>query len=277
MARSSKKPSRRPLEGKVAIVTGSGRGIGRAIAEALAREGASVTVTARTKKEIEQTVKRVRSHGGKAIAVVADVSRQSSVDQMVKKTEERLGPVDILVNNAGHAGVFAPLWKSDPKEWWRTFEVNMLGSVLCSRAVLPSMTSRRHGIIVNIGSYVGVRATPEDIAYSASKAALVRFTDGLAASVTRYGVRVFLISPGMVRTRMSELIPGVNKMSGFEWQPPEAAAKLVLRLARGEGRMLSGRFIHVEDDFDELVRESRRIRKEDIYTLRLPKLKGMAD
>lgn len=164
MAKASRKSSRRPLERKVAIVTGSGRGIGRAIAETLAKEGANVTVTARTKKEIAETAERIRSRGDKAIAVVADVSNQASVQRLVKETERRLGPADILVNNAGHAGVFAPLWECDPEEWWRTLEVNVLGPMLCSQAVLPSMISRRQGVIVNIGEdqFVRTRPAPEE-------------------------------------------------------------------------------------------------------------------
>ena len=277
VAKQSTKSSRLRLEGKVAIVTGSGRGIGRAIAEALAKERASVVVSARTKREIEATAKRVQSRGGTAISLVADVSDQASVERLIKKTEKRLGPVDILVNNAGHPGVFGTLWESDAREWWRTQEVNLLGPMLCSRAVLPSMIERKRGIIVNIGSYIGIRATPGDIAYSVSKAALVRFTDGLAESVSGHGISVFLVSPGMVKTRMAMGIPGVDKMTGFEWHPPEDVASLVVRLACGEGKALSGRFLHVEDDLDELVRESRRIRREDLYTLRLLKLNGPAD
>jgi len=269
--------SSRRLERKVAVVTGGGRGIGRVIAETLANEGAGVTVTARTKKEITETVRRIRSRGGKAIAVEADVSSKLDVQRMIDETKIRLGPVDVLVNNAGHVGVFAPLWESDPVEWWRTVEVNLLGPILCSRAVLPDMISRRKGVIVNIGSYVGIRATPEDIPYSTSKAALVRFTDGLAASVEKYGICVFLLSPGMVRTRMTREIPGIDKMSDIVWSQPEATANTVLRLACGEGKMLSGRFIHIDDDFDELVRESGRIRKENLYTLRLLKLNGAQD
>ena len=275
MAKVSRKPKRCRLDGEVAIVTGGGRGIGRAIAETLAKEGASVTVTARTRKEIAETVKRIQSKEGRAIAVVADVSLDEDVRQMVNETERRLGPPDILVNNAGHAGVCAPLWRSDPAEWWRTLEVNVRGPMLCSWTVLPSMISRRRGLIVNIGSYIGISATPENVAYSTSKGALVRFTDGLAASVAKYGIGVFLLSPGMVKTRMMREVPRnvISKMSDFVWSPPEAAAKVVLRLACGEGKALSGRFIHVEDDFDQLVREVKRIRKENLYTLRLLKLK----
>lgn len=276
MARRDRKPSRCQLNAKVAIVTGGGRGIGRAIAELLADHGASVAVVARTRTEIAETVKRIQSRGGQAIAVTADVSVPEDVNRMVKASERRLGPPDVLVNNAGHPGVFAPLWESDPSEWWRNLEVNLRGPMLCSRAVLPSMISRGQGVIVNIGSYIGIRATPEDIVYSTSKCALVRLTDGLAASVTKYGIQVFLLSPGMVRTRMMEEIPEeiINSMSGIVWSPPEAAAKVVLRLACGEGKALSGRFLHVEDDFDQLVREAERIRKENLYTLKLLKLNG---
>lgn len=276
MVRVGRRAPKRRLEGKVAIVTGGGRGIGRAVAETLAKHGASVTVTARTRAEIAETVKRIRSKGGRAIAVTGDVSDDSDVRRMVETSEKELGPPDILVNNAGHPGVFAPLWESDPSEWWRTLEVNLRGPMMCSRAVLPSMLSRRQGTIVSIGSYIGIRAYPEDIAYSTSKCALVRLTDGLAASVAKYGIQVFLLSPGMVRTKMMKAIPKeiIRDWSPIPWSRPEAAANVVLRLASGEGKDLSGRFLHVEDDLDQLVREAKRIRKENLYTLRLLKLSG---
>jgi len=269
----------RCLEGKVAIVTGGGRGIGRAIAETLATHGASVSVAARTRTEIAETVRDIQSRGGRATAIVADVSVDKEVRRMCRETQRRLGPPDILVNNAGHVGVFTSLWKSDPSEWWRNLEVNLRGPMLCSRAVLPSMISRRKGVIVNIGSYIGIRAYPENIAYSTSKSALVRFTDGLAASVAKYGIGVFLLSPGMVKTSMLHEIPKniLGNESDIVWSQPEAAANIVLRLACGEGMALSGRFLHVEDDFDLLVREAGRIRKENLYTLRLLKLKGPED
>lgn len=195
------------LDGKSAIVTGGGRGIGRAIAETLAEHGASVAVAARTKAEIAETARRIRSRGGRAIAVKADVTDDRDVQRMVKESEKRFGAPYILVNNAGHPGVFGSLWDSDPVEWWRTVEVNLRVPMLCSRAVLPSMISKGRGIIVNIGSYIGIRATPEDTCYSMSKCALVRLTDGLAASVEKYGIQVFLLSPGMVKTRMMEEVP----------------------------------------------------------------------
>lgn len=279
LAKASRHTPQRSLKGKVAIVTGGGRGIGRAIAETLAEHGARVSVIARTRDDVEETVKRIQSRGGEAIAVTADVSVNEDVRRMVKKSETRLGPPDILVNNAGHVGVFAPLWKADLSDWRRNLEVNLFGPIMCSRAVLPSMISRRQGVIVNIGSYIGIRAYPENIAYSTSKCALVRFTDGLAASVAKYGIGVFLLSPGMVKTRMVREIPKniLNIESDIVWSPPEAAANIVLRLASGEGKELSGRFLHVDDDFDQLVREARRIQKENLYTLRLLKLKGPED
>jgi NAD(P)-dependent dehydrogenase (short-subunit alcohol dehydrogenase family) len=269
----------RCLEEKVAIVTGGGRGIGRAIAETLAKNGASVAVVARTRNEISETVRRIRSREGQAIAVSADISNEDEVRRVAETSQRRLGPPDVLVNNAGHIGVIAPLWESNPSEWWRNLEVNLRGPMLCSRAVLPSMISRKQGVIVNIGSYIGIRAYPENIAYSTSKCALVRFTDGLAASVAKYGIGVFLLSPGMVKTQMVREIPRdiLGNESDIVWSPPKAAANIVLRLACGEGRALTGRFLHVDDDFDELVRNSRRIRNKNLYTLRLLKLRGPED
>jgi NAD(P)-dependent dehydrogenase (short-subunit alcohol dehydrogenase family) len=115
------------LEGKTAIVTGGGRGVGRAIAEALARNGAPVTVTARTEAEISEVASTIRETEGRAMAVPADVTDRRAVERMVSETERALGPVEILVNNAGQAGSGGPLWEWDPDDWWRTVEVNLRG------------------------------------------------------------------------------------------------------------------------------------------------------
>src|SRR5262249_54052018 len=140
---------RESLSGTVAVVTGGGRGIGRAIALALARHGAAVTITARSVGELDSTLGELRTIHDRTIAVRSDVTDRASVDDMVSQTEARLGPIDFLVNNAGSAGVIGPIWETDPDDWWREVEVNLRGPLLCARAVLPGMIARRSGRIVN--------------------------------------------------------------------------------------------------------------------------------
>ncbi len=265
------------LGGAVALVTGAGRGIGRAIAFALAEAGASVAAVARSRDEVAETAALIEGRGGRAVGLSADVADRAAVEAAVAGVEDRFGSVDVLVNNAGIGGPNLPLWSCDPDEWWRVMEVNLRGPLLCCRAALPAMLRRGSGTIVNVGSYAGIRAGGVGTlgtAYPVSKAALVRFTDTLAAGVDEYGVRVFTISPGLVRTAMTEAVDAFDDVPAYAWAPPEAAAELVVRLASSEGMALNGRFVHVGDDLDELLREAERIDAEGLYTLRLIGLQG---
>ncbi|MEO7762080.1 MAG: SDR family oxidoreductase [Casimicrobiaceae bacterium] len=267
------------LSGQVALVTGGGRGIGRAIALALSDAGAAVAVLARSKVEVDETTAQITRRGGRAIGFAADVTDRGAVERAVAETVAEFGPVEILVNNAGSAGQMAPLWEADPDDWWRTIEINLRGPMLCARTVLPGMIQRRSGTIVNIGSYAGIRASTGGGfgPYATSKAALVRFTDTLATATGEHGVQVFTISPGLVHTAMTDVIDGFAQIPESEWSPPEAAASLVVRLAKGAGAGLNGKFIHVNDDLDELEREAERIGREGLYTLRLLNLAGPVD
>src|SRR5215470_5527648 len=140
------------LTGQVAIVTGSGRGIGRAIAQALAQQGAAVTVTARSGEQLAETVALITAAGGRAIAVAADVTDPPAVERVVTQTEQQLGPVDLLVNNAGVMGPIGPLWEAAPEEWWHAMAIHVYGPVLYCRAVVPGMVARRRGRIINVAS-----------------------------------------------------------------------------------------------------------------------------
>ena len=265
-----------PLAGQVALITGGGRGIGRAIALALADAGAAIAVLARSRPEVDETTALIAGRAGRANGFTGDVTDRAEVERSVAAAEAMLGPVNMLVNNAGDAGSKAPLWEMDPDDWWRTIEINLRGPMLCARAVLPGMIERRGGTIVNIGSYAGIRASMGNFfgPYATSKAALVRFTDTLAAATDKHGVRVFTISPGLVHTAMTDAIDDFKLIPESEWSPPEAAASLVVKLATGAGAGLNGKFIHVNDDLDELAREAERIERDGLYTLRLLSLAG---
>jgi NAD(P)-dependent dehydrogenase (short-subunit alcohol dehydrogenase family) len=268
------------LSGQVALVTGGGRGIGRAIAVALAQAGAAVAVLARSTEQLAETVEGITAVGGRAIACPADVTDRAAVEATVASVSRELGPIDLLVNNAGVRGPLGPLAESDPEEWWRCVEVNLRGSLLCSRAVLPGMLARRRGRIVNVASGAGTRAIPHLSAYVTSKAALIRLTENLAAEVQDFGVRVFAIQPGTVWTAMAE--SALNSGEARRWLPwfaelfergqdvpPERAGQLVAFLASGQADVLSGRFLAVEWDCEALARRAGEIAGTDSLTLRL--------
>ena len=264
------------LDGQVAIVTGGGRGIGRAIAEGLARAGAAVTVLARSEDELAETVRLIESSGGRAIAVVADVTDERAVQDAVERTERELGPVDLLVNNAAVATPVGPAWEVDPDAWWRTVEVNLRGPFLGARAVLPSMLRRRAGRIVNIVAVAAFNTAPFMSAYGGSKAALISFTDDLAAETREHGISVFAIRPGLVQTRMQDELmasPYVQRRRGPQAPalvPADRAAEAVVFVATGKADALSGRFVDVtRDEIAELAGRADEIRQNDLFAMRL--------
>ena len=252
--------SPRELEGQVALVTGGGRGIGRLIARELADAGMRVAVAARSSGQVEKTAQEI---GG--LAITADVSDPEEVEAMVAEVERELGPIDLLVNNAGVGPARTLPWEEDPADWWRVFEINVLGAYLCARAVLRGMAERGRGRIVNTGSGASYLPLGAPTSYGASKAALGRFGELLAAQVADRGISVFVISPGLVRTEMTEPFG-----DDAPWTPPELAPRLVRVLASGRADALAGRYIHAEhDDIEELIARADEIRERDLNAIRL--------
>jgi 3-oxoacyl-[acyl-carrier protein] reductase len=245
------------MEG-IALVTGGGRGIGAGIARELASAGMRVAVSARSADQVEEVAREI---GG--LAVTADVSKREDVDRMVAEVERELGPVDLLVANAGIAQ--AGDWDADPDEWWAVFEVNVLGAFLCCRAVIPGMLERGRGRIVITGSGAAYLPGSTSTAYSASKAAVCRLGETLAAQLEGR-VPVFFFSPGLVRTEMTEgTFP-----DEAPWTPPELAPRLVRELASGRADRLSGRYIHAEhDDVEDLIARADEIERDDLNAIRL--------
>jgi 3-oxoacyl-[acyl-carrier protein] reductase len=249
------------LAGKVALVTGGGRGIGRGVALELTRAGARVAVSARTREQVEATAAEIDG-----VAIEADVSVRADVERMVARAEEELGPLDLLVNNAGIALWEESAWELEPREWWHVLEVNVLGVYLCCRTTIPGMIERGGGRIVNVASGAAYLPGSRSTAYSASKAAVHRFSETLATQLEPHGIPVFSISPGLVRT---ELI-GDNFGDDAPWTPPELAPRLVRALASGRLDALSGRYIHAEhDDVDDLERRAEEIVAGDLNAIRL--------
>lgn len=267
------------LGGTVAIVTGASRGIGRAIAERLARAGAAVAVVARSVEGLERTAEAIAGAGGRALPVPADVTRREQVEAAVARVERELGPPSLLVNNAATLSAIGPTWEVDPEAWWRDVEVSLRGALLCSRAVLPGMVERGRGRIVNVTSLYGTRASPYTTSYACAKAAVFRLTEGLAEELRPHGVAVFAISPGWVRTEMAEALvgseagrrwlPELQAMPEEAWIGPERAADLVVFLASGKGDALTGRYLYALDDPEELARRAAQIQRDDLYVLRL--------
>ena len=193
------------LQGQVAIVTGGGRGIGRAIARRFAAEGAHVVVTARTENEVTQVVSEIQSSGGKAAAVIADISREADCEKIVRGAREAFGGIHILVNNAGIFGPVRPVEKISVSEWDHVLAVNLRAPFLLSHLILPEMYERGSGVIVNISTIGAKLAYPMNCTYAASKAGLDGLTRTLAAESARKGVRVNAICPGPVtETKMAK-------------------------------------------------------------------------
>jgi len=190
------------LTGRSAVVTGGGRGIGAAIAAALAAEGAAVCVSARTEAEILNVASRIRAAGGRAWALACDVTDPGSVRRMAEAAVERLGPVGILVNNAGAASS-APLARITLDEWNRLFAVNATGTFLCTQALIPGMVEREWGRVVNVASVAARTGARYVAAYTAAKHAVLGFTRAVAAEVADTGVTVNALCPGYVSTDMT--------------------------------------------------------------------------
>jgi 3-oxoacyl-[acyl-carrier protein] reductase len=227
------------LSGQRAFVTGGGRGIGENIARELAAAGMEVAVSGRTAEQVESVA---AATGGRAL--VGDVTRREDVERWFAE----LGPVDLLVANAGtsHRGVS---WELDPADWWRVFEVNVLGVHLCCNAVIPGMLERGSGRIVIVGSGASYLPGATDTNYTSSKAAVCRYGETLANALADR-IPVFVISPGLVRTAMTE----GHFPDDAAWTPPECAPHLVRALASGEYDALSGRYLHAEHDPPEALR-----------------------
>lgn len=238
------------LDGKVAIVTGASRGIGKEIADLFAAEGARVVCSARTLHEgehkllegsLETTVAGIKKAGGEATAVTCDVSSEADCEKLVNETKKIYGPCDVLVNNAALT-YFIPVKDFEPKRWMRSFAVNLHGPFMMSRLVLQDMVPRMKGAIVNIssgaaigpgrGPYGKEKFLPGSVCYGAEKAALERMTQGLAEEVYEYGISVTCLAPSLVvatpGTVHHHLVTGADDPTG---EPIEYMAKATLLLA----------------------------------------------
>jgi len=235
------------LNGKVAIVTGSSRGLGKAIALGLARQGADLVVAARSETEnsklpgtIHKTAEEIRSMGRKAIPIKCDVANEEDVSRLVDKTIKELGQVDILINNAGVA-FYYPIIETPLKRWELVLRVNLIGAFLASRAVLPAMIERKSGSIINISSLAADERIESftGLSYAVSKAGLDRFTVGLAAEVGKHNIAVNAIKPQRIvdTEGMRFWLPDADKS---QWSSTDLMVKAAIHLAAQNARGITG-------------------------------------
>jgi 3-oxoacyl-[acyl-carrier protein] reductase len=191
------------LKNKNALITGAGKGIGKAIAIALAKEGVNVILVARTQEEIESVAVKARSLRVKALAITADVADINSVNAAVEKALTEFGTIDILINNAG-IGAFGKFLELEPTAWERIIQVNLMGTYYVTRAVLPNMIERQNGDIINISSTAGLSGNALTSAYSASKFAVLGLTESLMQEVRKHNIRVTALTPSTVATDMAK-------------------------------------------------------------------------
>ena len=241
------------LAGRVALVTGASRGLGRAIAEALAGAGAAVACAARTSADVETTATRIRAHGGRAEAFPLDVTRAEEITGVVRATEVALGPVDILVNNAGLTLEKKTVDLSD-EEWDRVLATNLTAMFRCARGVAPGMIARGRGKIVNIGSMYGVIGVARYAAYCASKAGVDALTRSLAVEWARHGIQVNCVAPGYMNTdipraaladpKTRELF--LSKIPARRIGEPEEVGPLIVYLASPAADFMTGQTIYLD-------------------------------
>lgn len=244
------------LGGSVTLVAGAGRGIGRTVAVALAREGAHVGLMARTRTELEETAALVVAAGGSASVAPGDISSAGDVRRAVEATLSATGRLDTVVNAAGVYGPIGPTVDVDPAEWWRAAEINLLGTLLLCQAVIPAMRVQRSGRIVLFGGGGATAPLPNFSSYAASKAGVVRLAETLAEELAGDGITVNAIAPGLVDTSLQDDVLAAGeragpllakiaeaRRSGAGAVSPEVAAELVVFLASTASGRLTGKLI----------------------------------
>ncbi|HEV8674844.1 MAG TPA: SDR family oxidoreductase [Methylomirabilota bacterium] len=219
------------LSGKVALITGGGRGIGAAVAMAYARAGADLVLASRTDADLVAVANAARAAGATVHAVSADVAEAEQVERVVRSALKTFGRIDVLVNNAGVGHKEVPTWQLEPGDWDRTIAVNLRGPYLLARAVLPHLLDRRQGSVINVSSICGSVPYANYGAYTASKFGLEGLTRVLAEETKRTGVRVNAVDPGLVATRMTD----------FQGAKPERVTGVFVYLASDASRRITGR------------------------------------
>jgi NAD(P)-dependent dehydrogenase (short-subunit alcohol dehydrogenase family) len=254
------------LAHQVAIVTGGGRGFGRAIAARLAAEGAAVTLTARTRAQLTEAVCDIERAGGRALAVTGDVTDREDVARVVRESSAAFGPVSLFINNAGVPDPFGPLWTIDPERWWDAQAVHLRAPMLFLRELLPAMVEARAGRVIIVSAAGSRVVAPNLSAYCVGKAAQVRLTQLVAAETKEHGVSIFAIDPGFVFTAMADQtmtspdaqrwLPGMVGRLRARKDAPDGdrdlarCAQRCVDLASGRYDGLSGHYMELDDDLE---------------------------
>ena len=261
------------LEGQVAIVTGAGRGFGKAIASRLAAEGAAVALVSRSPDQLELAVSEITDAGGKAIAAPADVTSRDDVARAVVAAESQFGAITLLVNNAGVPGPFGPLSEIDPDRWWAAQAVHIKAPVLFLNEILPGMISRKAGRIIIVSALAARMAAAYMSAYCTGKIAQSRLIEEVAIENREHGVSAFAIDPGFVFTNLANetmndpaaqrWLPGMVKRLKAQSDNPnssgdlERCAQRCVDLASGRYDDLTGRYLELPDDLDAMLQGAR--------------------
>lgn len=243
------------LEGKVALITGASRGVGRELAVGFAREGAFVVAAARTitpdpnspEGSLEETVSQIRESGGKALAVQCDVSDEASVKNLVDKALAEVGPIDVLINNAGITA-HGSIVEMPSENFCRVMAVNVIGVFLSCKYVLPGMMERKRGSVMNISSRNAIWDNRDDLVYGPSKAALDRFSINLSMDMKPYNIAVNALGPGLVATEMTKGFDPSRDKWGRMPEPPERVVPAALWLAQQDASTFTGKIVH-QDEF----------------------------
>lgn len=254
------------LKDKIAVVTGAGRGVGRAVAAAYAAEGAKVVLAARTREEIDSAAHSIRQAGGSALAIQADIGKGEHAQALFEKVRKELGTVDILVNNAAHPGPVGPIWKISPEDWTEMLNVGLIGMARCVQAVLPGMMERRRGKILNVGSKAGILTFSELTPYSTMKAAVNHYSRCLAEELRPYGINVNGVgviahtkmvdqhTQGRAAARGDALPPSCLDIPKDEHIWPEENAALFVFLASDDSDHITGQYIEANSLYDTMRR-----------------------
>jgi NAD(P)-dependent dehydrogenase (short-subunit alcohol dehydrogenase family) len=268
------------LSGQVCVVTGASRGIGRGIATQQARAGGRVALLARS-AEVEDVAREIVAAGGEARAYPTDILDPSALAATLGAIERDLGPVTLLTNNAASFYAIGPIWEVDPDAWWRDVELNIRGTFLCCRAVLPGMLEQRAGRIINLTGGGTGTPFPYGSGYGTSKAGVLRFTESVSGTLEGTGVRIFAMDPGLVRTAMTEFQmtdPAGRKYLAdivglFERGidvPPSLAGQLSAEIGAGRFDRLAGRMLYAaRRDIDLTEAQIEDIVARDLRTLRI--------
>jgi NAD(P)-dependent dehydrogenase (short-subunit alcohol dehydrogenase family) len=262
------------LKNQVAIITGAGRGFGKAIATRLAGEGAAVTLTSRNKNELDGVAREIQSAGGRAFAVAGDVTKPADVEAVVKAAERHFGPTTLLVNNAGLSSPYGPIGFVDTNTWWQAISVHVLAPFLYYSALMPGMRERKAGRLITIASLGGNTITKHLSAYCVGKGAQIKLAQEAAVEGKEFGISSFAIEPGTVMTPMA--YDTINAPDAQKWFPggvaflkelartnPDPApgykicTDMCVKLASGKYDELSGWYIEPKDDFDALLARAR--------------------